>query len=288
MTTLIKRHIPSGESAQGRFCVDVSPDDIGWDFSGLKILSLEAGAFETWDMGDCEGLILPLEGSCVVVAGQEEFILQGRAGVFEGVTDFVHLSPGSVVSIQSEDGGRFAIPLAKSTAQFKPRHYGREHVRTQVKTVGGAVHEIHTYTFRCGRRQSHLQAYEVIAPSGERCPQPVVQPTGHNRLARELEEIYYFEMNGSAETGTGFHRTYADSDRPVDQIVAVQSGDVTIAPNGWHGPCIAPMVADMYCLNVMAGEIGDERRRRIEESRLRHAIDTWESQQFPPHLRFNK
>ena len=64
-----------------------------------------------------------------------------------------------------------------------------------------------------------------------------------------LEETYYHRLN--PPQGFAFQRVYTD-DRSLDEAMAVENGDVTLVPKGYH-PCATIHGYDLYYLNVMAG-----------------------------------
>ena len=64
-----------------------------------------------------------------------------------------------------------------------------------------------------------------------------------------LEETYYHRIR--PPQGFAFQRVYTD-DRSIDEAMAVEDGDVTLVPKGYH-PCAATHGYDLYYLNVMAG-----------------------------------
>ncbi len=64
-----------------------------------------------------------------------------------------------------------------------------------------------------------------------------------------LEETYYHRLN--PPQGFGFQRVYTD-DRSLDEAMALEDGDVTLVPKGYH-PVRACHGYDLYYLNVMAG-----------------------------------
>ena len=95
-----------------------------------------------------------------------------------------------------------------------------------------------------------LLVVEVITPGGHTSSYP---PHKHDRddLPREslLEETYYHRLN--PPQGFAFQRVYTD-DRSLDEAMAVEDGDVTLVPKGYH-PVAATHGYDLYYLNVMAG-----------------------------------
>ncbi len=95
-----------------------------------------------------------------------------------------------------------------------------------------------------------LLVVEVITPGGHTSSYP---PHKHEQddLPNEsfLEETYYHRLN--PPQGFGFQRVYTD-DRSLDEAMAIEDGDVTLVPKGYH-PCAATHGYDLYYLNVMAG-----------------------------------
>ena len=95
-----------------------------------------------------------------------------------------------------------------------------------------------------------LLVVEVITPAGNASSYP---PHKHDRDAfpaeTRLEEVYYHRLNPTQ--GFGFQRIYTD-DRSLDETMAVEDGDVTLVPRGYH-PVAAIHGYDVYYLNVMAG-----------------------------------
>jgi 5-deoxy-glucuronate isomerase len=95
-----------------------------------------------------------------------------------------------------------------------------------------------------------LLVVEVITPGGHSSSYP---PHKHDQdnLPHEslLEETYYHRFD--PPQGFGFQRVYTD-DRSLDEAMAIEDGDVTLVPKGYH-PCVAPHGYALYYLNVMAG-----------------------------------
>ena len=104
----------------------------------------------------------------------------------------------------------------------------------------------------CPRREpaESLLVVEVITPGGHTSSYPP-HKHDHDDLPHEslLEETYYHRFN--PPQGFAFQRVYTD-DRSLDETMAVEDGDVTLVPKGYH-PCAAPHGYDLYYLNVMAG-----------------------------------
>jgi 5-deoxy-glucuronate isomerase len=60
--------IHAGETAHDDYVLDITPERAGWRFSGIKIVELEAGCSQELSTGKDEALVLPLRGSCSVLA----------------------------------------------------------------------------------------------------------------------------------------------------------------------------------------------------------------------------
>ena len=61
-----KLFLRQGTSPDGPFSLAVTPEQAGWAYSGLKVLTLAPGQSHTWNTDEDELLILPLSGSAVV------------------------------------------------------------------------------------------------------------------------------------------------------------------------------------------------------------------------------
>src|SRR5688572_28722658 len=82
---------------------DLTPEDAGWSWTGLRVLVLAPGEERTIRTGESEAFVLPLAGSLSFVVDDEagstlgDFTLQGRESVFTAVTDFGYVGRDSVV-----------------------------------------------------------------------------------------------------------------------------------------------------------------------------------------------
>ena len=97
----------AGSSASDPYLVDISADDAGWSYSGLRVLTLTPEAPIRLHTGDSETLVVPLSGSVAVACDNQTFELAGRSSVFAGPTDFAYLPTGSKATLVSATGGRF-------------------------------------------------------------------------------------------------------------------------------------------------------------------------------------
>ena len=90
------------------FELEITPEQAGWAFCGLRVLQGDAA----FDSGEDELIVLPLEGGAEVTVDGETFTLRGRDGVFAGPTDFVYAPRDARVEIAAE--GRVALPSSRA------------------------------------------------------------------------------------------------------------------------------------------------------------------------------
>ena len=147
-------------------------------------------------------------------------------------------------------------------------------VPVELRGAGTASREVRNFGVPGVLDADSIIACEVVTPAGNWSSYP---PHKHDEerpgVESELEEIYYFEVESTERSeldstlvkqraeggpGMGFVRVYGSSDRPIDVLAEVHSGDVVLVPHGWHGPAMAVPGYDLYYLNVMAGP-GPER-----------------------------
>ncbi|MEE1753700.1 5-deoxy-glucuronate isomerase [Streptomyces sp. SP18CS02] len=252
--------VPDGAAAQGPYALHIDPERAGWGYSALRVLELRPGRTHLFDTGDSEWIVLPLSGGCTVHVDGELLELRGRESVFAGVTDFAYVPRGAHAQIASGAGGRFALAGAKCERRLPARYGPAPEVPVEARGAGTCARQVRNFAsadaFACDR----LIAVEVITPGGNWSSYP---PHKHDEHLpgeeAELEEIYYFEIEGGA---AGYQRVSPSRPGGADVLTEVRTGDAVLVPDGWHGPSIAPPGHTMYYLNVMAGP-GDEREWRI-------------------------
>lgn len=273
-------HLPAGTAADGRAAVSVGPPAAGCHYSALYVVDLPAGGRQQWHTGTMEMLALPLAGSFTVTCDGERFPLSGRAGVFDGVTDFAYLPRDATAVVTSRRGGRLAFPAAVCHARREPRYVPADAVPVEVRGAGSCSRQVHNFgmpgTFDHPER---LLACEVVTPGGNWSSYPPHKHDEERPGESRLEEIYYFEVAGAA--GVGYQRVYGPG---IDVLAEVRTGDVVLVPHGWHGPSMAAPGYDLYYLNVMAGP-STERAWLIRDDPDHAWIrDTWTGQPVDPRL----
>jgi 5-deoxy-glucuronate isomerase len=276
-----KLHLRAGATADGAWSLVVTPEQAGWGHSGLRVLELEPGAAHSFAAGAEELLVLPLEGSCLVECESRRFELAGRDGVFSAVTDFAYVPRDAEARISSAVGGRFALPSALANSRLDPAYGPAEAVPVELRGAGQASRQVNNVCRPDTFEADSLIVVEVLTPGGNWSSYPPHKHDEQREDEAELEEIYYFEIDGG--DGLGYQRVYSSGpDRQIDVCAEVRSGDVVLVPHGYHGPSMAAPGYDMYYLNVMAGP---ERVWRFCDDPAHAWIrGTWEGQEVDPRL----
>ncbi|ADD40373.1 5-deoxy-glucuronate isomerase [Stackebrandtia nassauensis] len=273
-------HLPAFSTSADPYETVITPDSAGWHYSGLLVLTLEPGDTHELSTGDSETLVLPLNGGCVVECEGQTIAVTGRASVFSRVSDFVYLPRDATATISSAAGGRFALPSARCERRLSVRYGAAEDVPVELRGAGQCSRQVNNFCTPDVFPADRLIACEVLTPGANWSSYP---PHKHDRAGDgecELEEIYYFEVDGS---GMGYQRVYG-SDRPIDVLAEVRGGDVVLIPHGWHGPAMATPGYDLYYLNVMAGP-GEHRAWLISDDPAHGWIrDTWRDLDIDPRL----
>jgi 5-deoxy-glucuronate isomerase len=284
-TDALTHHRPARATPAGEWIVDITPENAGWGFSGLRVIELAPGGRLDHETGADEVIVLPLAGSARVTCGGETIDLIGRRDPFSGPSDFAYLPRDASVRLQSASGGRFALASARAEERLPFRYGPSEDVPVELRGAGACSRQVRNFASPSGFSAQRLIAVEVITPGGNWSSYP---PHKHDEVAPSegiLEEIYYYEIaSGPAGPGMGYQRVYGTTDRPIDVLVEVRDRDVVLIPHGWHGPSMAVPGYDMYYLNVMAGP-GAERAWRITDDPAHAWVrETWASQDVDPRL----
>jgi 5-deoxy-glucuronate isomerase len=256
----------------------ISPEDAGWGYSGLRIVSLSPGGVFRLDPGEDEIVVLPLAGSCTVEAGSDATSLAGRPSVFDGVSDFAYIPLGTALTIRSDPGGRFALATARARRQRPFRYVAAKEVPVELRGAGASSRQVNNFATPDALEADRLIACEVLTPSGNWSSYP---PHKHDedRPGAEtvLEEIYYFEV---ARDGVAYQRVYGPN---IDVLAEVRTGDAVLIPHGWHGPSMAAPGYDLYYLNVMAGP-GAREWLICDDPAHAWVRGTWADQPVDPRL----
>ncbi|HEY7048716.1 MAG TPA: 5-deoxy-glucuronate isomerase [Jatrophihabitantaceae bacterium] len=256
----------------------ITPEDAGWSYSGLRLVTLAPGGTYRAETGADEVVVLPLSGGCTVEAGDEGAQLAGRRSVFDGVSDFAYVPQGTELALTSPGGGRFALATARATRRRPFRHVAAKDVPIELRGAGNCSRQVNNFATPDVLDADRLIACEVLTPSGNWSSYP---PHKHDedRPGQEsvLEEIYYFEVAGE---GMAYQRVYGPG---IDVLAEVRSGDAVLIPHGWHGPSMATPGYDLYYLNVMAGP-GERVWLICDDPAHAWVRRTWADQPIDPRL----
>ena len=286
-------------SAPNGLRLDVTPESAGWTYSGLRVLELAAGDSVTVDLGEDEGLVLPLVGGVRVESGGDLVELVGRNDVFDGPSDALYLGRGSSMTLSapalqasSAQHGpvvRVAVATARAARALPSHLISAGDVRIEVRGSGNMTRRVASYTVDTDVSVDRLLVCEVFTPAGNWSSYPPHKHDVHSHDERVLEEIYYFEVAPAPEeagggSGVGYHRVYGAHGNPVDVLEEVRTGDVVLVPHGYHGPSMAAPGYDLYYLNVMAGPADDGRWLATDDPAHAWVRETWPSLVVDPRV----
>jgi 5-deoxy-glucuronate isomerase len=288
MSELVRSDRSTGKVVE----LEITPESAGWGYSGLTIISLQAGGSHAFSTGSDEVLIIPLSGACTVSADVREATMRidiaGRAGVFDAITDFAYLPIRSKVQMVSAEGGRFAIATARATTHYPARHVRAADVSVELRGAGSCSRQVVNYATPDAIEADRIIVCEVLTPAGNWSSYPPHKHDEETDTETALEEIYYYEVrdasDGSGRPGMAYQRVYGTDDRPIDILAEVRSGDAVLIPHGWHGPSIAVPGYDLYYLNVMAGPGPDRAWRICDDPSHGWVRSTWPDQPVDPRL----
>lgn len=114
-----KLHRPLGTLSDERDPVRLTPDSAGWNYSGLRVLSLAAGESRVVRTGEYEAFVLPLSGACTVRVDGQVFALAGRDSVFTRVTDFAYVPRDAEVELSTVAGIEVALPMPQERPDYR-------------------------------------------------------------------------------------------------------------------------------------------------------------------------
>jgi 5-deoxy-glucuronate isomerase len=280
----VKWYLPRGTAGDGPWGLRVTPELAGWAYCGLRVLELDPGAAHGFATDGDELLVMPLEGGCVVECESRRFTLAGRDGVFAGVSDFAYLPRDAEVRVSSAGGGRFVLPSARAGRRLEPAYGPAEGVQVELRGAGQSSRQVNNVCTPASFPADKMLVVEVLTPGGNWSSYPPHKHDTQREGEVELEEIYYFELDGGPDA-LGYQRVYSSGpDRQIDVCAEVRGGDVVLVPYGYHGPSMAAPGYDLYYLNVMAGPAPERVWRFCDDPAHAWVRGTWEGQAIDPRL----
>ena len=282
---MISLHHPAGSLQTQSALVQLSPQQAGWSFCGLEVVSLAPQLERSNCLFGAESVILPISAVDVTVTVDgERFLLHGRRSVFDRVTDVVYAPRDAVVTMSAPTGGEVAIASSVCNRRFEARYGAAEDVLVELRGAGPATRQVNNFLSpEVFPWADKLMCVELLTPDGNWSSYPPHRHDDSPDCPVNNEEIYYFRIGTAGSTsasddysptGFGLHRTYTP-DGEIDENVVVKDGDVFCVPRGYHGPCIAAPGYPMYYLNVLAGPGGQRSMAFCDDPAHHWVRDTW-------------
>lgn len=235
----------------------VTPESAGWTYVGFDLHRLKAGKTVSGETGGQEACLVFVTGKGRVQANGEDFgVLGERMSPFDGKPWSVYVPQDGSWSVTAETDGEIAVCLAPGLAGGLPaRAIAPDDLSTTTRGKSTNTRYVTNILAEGGLPADSLLVVEVITPGGHTSSYPPHKHDQDNLPAESyLEETYYHRLN--PPQGFAFQRVYTDADadgaRELDEVFAVEDGDVVLVPKGYH-PCAACHGYDLYYLNVMAG-----------------------------------
>jgi 5-deoxy-glucuronate isomerase len=236
-------------SGDGRV-LHVTPQTAGWTYVGFDLWKLGKGQAAKGESKDRETCLVFVSGRGRVVGGTHDVGVVGeRLSPFEGKPWSVYIPAGKAWSVTAETSLELGVCTAPGAGKVPMRVIHPDDLGQETRGKGTNTRYVTNILPETEPAES-LLVVEVITPGGHTSSYP---PHKHDQddLPNEslLEETYYHRFN--PPQGFGFQRVYTD-DRSLDEAMAIEDGDLTLVPKGYH-PCAATHGYDLYYLNVMAG-----------------------------------
>ncbi|MBN9307369.1 MAG: 5-deoxy-glucuronate isomerase [Devosia sp. 67-54] len=228
----------------------VTPQSAGWTYVGFDLWELEPPDFVRGGRDDREVCLVFVSGKGkVAVDGRELGELGQRMSPFDGAPWAIYVPAGAEWNVTATTDLTLAVCTAPGGGSY-PARIIPPGTHAQITRGKGSNTRYVTDILPEGDPAHSLLVVEVITPGGNTSSYP---PHKHDtdNLPHEslLEETYYHRLN--PPQGFALQRVYTD-DRALDEALAVEDGDVTLVPRGYH-PVATVHGYDLYYLNTMAG-----------------------------------
>jgi 5-deoxy-glucuronate isomerase len=237
------------KAGEGRV-VNVTPASAGWTYVGFDLWKLDTGQTAKGESKDRETCLVFVSGKGrVTVATRDLGVIGERLSPFEGKPWSVYVPAGEAWRVAAETPLELGVCSAPGSGKLPMRVIHPNDLGQETRGKGTNTRYVTNILPETDPAES-LLVVEVITPGGHTSSYPPHKHDADN-LPHEslLEETYYHRFNPAQ--GFAFQRVYTD-DRSLDEAMAVEDGDVTLVPKGYH-PCAATHGYDLYYLNVMAG-----------------------------------
>ena len=240
-------HRPHGSLADGTDPIALTPDDAGWSFTGLRVLSLAPGVERSIATGDSEACVLPMSATDVTVRCDGERVRPRRAVVRVRQGDRLRVR---AARRDGDDRSRHqAVRSRSATARCERRldpsvrpgggRGGRDPRRRSGDAPG---HELHEPRGVGARRQADVrraadagrQLVELSAPP----PRRLARVPGEQRGDLLLPDRPRRQHRRSRPTASACTARTRPTDRSTRTWWSA-TATCSCVPRGYHGPCIA-------------------------------------------------
>lgn len=230
---------------------EITPASAGWNYVGFALHRLVPGEVTGGEAGLNELCLVLVSGKArISVDGVDLGEIGERMSPFEGRPWAVYVPMSSEWVADATTDVELAVCAAPGGGDFTAHVIAPDRHPPVTRGKGANVRHVHNIMPEDDGAANALLVVEVITPQGNTSSYP---PHKHDQdnLPNEsqLEETYYHRLN--PPQGFAFQRVYTD-DRSLDEAMAVEDGDVTLVPRGYH-PVATTAGYDLYYLNVMAG-----------------------------------
>ena len=280
-------HLPAGALATADTLVTITPQNAGWEYSGMEVVDFTGGRSFTRVMEGREGVIVPLSAQQIMVTLDGiKYTLEGRIGVFDAVSDWLYAPLGSTLTMTAQSG-EVALCTALATRVFPACYTPAIDVSVEVRGAGRATRQVtNIATPTSFLAVDKINVCEVLTPGGNLSSWPPHRHDGKTDCPTNNEEIYYFRIGRENSPhghpdGQGLFHVYT-VDGAVDETVMIHDGDVYLLPEGYHGPSVTPPEYPMYFLNVLAGPAEDRTMSFCDDPAHQWIRGGWESQEPDP------
>lgn len=252
MSNLLRKHSLLREMSGVRIVQEVTRENSLLEYTALRVLEMGPKSVYEETLVDWEVCVVALTGKITVSDSEKTFANIGRRdNVFEKIpTDSVYISNDQTFTVTSNTDATIVLAYAPSSNKLPTVLIKAEDNKIEDRGKYSNKRHVHTILGDDSPIANSLLVVEVFTDSGNWSSYP---PHKHDQdnLPDEsfLEEIYYHEIN--PRQGFVFQRVYTD-DRELDEVMAVENGDVVLVPKGYH-PVAVPDGYDSYYLNIMAG-----------------------------------
>ena len=230
----------------------VDPESAGWDWTSFHAYRLVPGQRVARLADDQERLVLVLEGSARLRAGDLDYGVHGsRTSVFDGPPPPVLLvEPGLDLEAVATTDALVAIGAAPGGSVRRTALMAPGDILVEERGEGNTARRIH-HLLAPSAEAGRLIAFEVYTPGGNWSSYPPHKHDTENPpVEARLEELYYYKFAKPGQA-FAFARVYTP-DRSLDEAMTPMDGDLVLVPEGYH-PVGVPAGYDCYYLNVMAG-----------------------------------